>query len=205
MSSKSQKRSRCFLDLFLFCLLGYVTYPPNPLSVKGAYGAESVVCTSDPRTPLSGVGGVNIVRENCLREAWARVSFSALAHSDNRKIIAFFCAFRGRVRDHIDNPSKPPFKFTSLLFVATARKNKFICSSLALIAMLIREALFRVENEILHDRPQVAPYQGRGGGINNSSRICPQMRTRGLFSTQNQVSEKSETFYFLVKSTVFTS
>ena len=30
-------------------------------------------------------------------------------HSDNRKIIAFFCAFRGRVRDHIDNPSKPPF------------------------------------------------------------------------------------------------
>ena len=25
-------------------------------------------------------------------------------HSDNRKIIAFFCAFRGRVRDHIDNP-----------------------------------------------------------------------------------------------------
>ena len=62
--SKSQKRSRCFLDLFLFCLLGYVTYPPNPLSVKGAYGAESVVCTSDPKLPpIRGFGGVKIVRE----------------------------------------------------------------------------------------------------------------------------------------------
>ena len=59
---------------------------------------------------------------------------------DNIKLSFFLCAFRGRVRDYIDNPSKPPFKFTSLLFVATARKNKFICSSLALIATLIREA-----------------------------------------------------------------
>ena len=32
---------------------------------------------SDPKTSLSGAGGVNIVRENCTREAWARVSFSA--------------------------------------------------------------------------------------------------------------------------------
>ena len=62
--SKSQKRSRCFLDLFLFYLLVYVPYPPNPLSVKGAYGAESVVCTSDPKLPpVRGLGGVDIVRE----------------------------------------------------------------------------------------------------------------------------------------------
>ena len=75
--SKSQKRSRCFLDLFLFCLLGYVTYPPNPLSVKGAYGAESVVCTSDPKLPpVRGLGGVKIVREKCPRMR-ARGSFSA--------------------------------------------------------------------------------------------------------------------------------
>ena len=58
--SKSQKRSRYFLDLFLFCLLGYVTYPPTPLSVKGAFGAESVVCTSDPKVPPTrGLWGVN--------------------------------------------------------------------------------------------------------------------------------------------------
>ena len=76
--SKSQKRSRCFLDLFLFCLLGYVTYPPNPLSVKGAYGAESVVCTSDPKMPpVRGLGGVNIVREKCPRMR-ARLSFCVL-------------------------------------------------------------------------------------------------------------------------------
>ena len=39
-----------------------------------------------------------------------RLSFSALAYSDNRKIVAFFCAFCGRVRDHIDNPPKPSFE-----------------------------------------------------------------------------------------------
>ena len=78
-----------------------------------------------------------------------RLSFSAQRKKDSRKL-SFFCAFRGRVRDHIDNPSKPPFKFTSLLFVATARKNKFICSSLALIATLIREALLGAENEFRH-------------------------------------------------------
>lgn len=101
-------------------------------------------------------------------EQMDRLSFSALAHSDNRKIIAFFCAFRGRVRDHIDNPSKPPFKFTSLLFVATARKNKFICSSLALIATLIREASLGAEKEIRHERPQDSPF--RGWGCKYSSR-----------------------------------
>ena len=31
---------------------------------------------SDPNAPLPGVGGVNIIRENCLREARVRVSFS---------------------------------------------------------------------------------------------------------------------------------
>ena len=40
----------------------------------------------------------------------------------------------------IDKPSKPPFKFASLLFVATARQNESICSALASIATLIREA-----------------------------------------------------------------
>ena len=74
-----------------------------------------------------------------------RLSFSAQRTKDSRQL-SFFCAFRGGVRDHIDNPSKPPFKFTSLLFVATARKNKFICSSLALIATLIREASLGTES-----------------------------------------------------------
>ena len=83
-------------------------------------------------------------------EQMDRLSFSAQRTKDSRQL-SFFCAFRGRVRDHIYNPSKPPFKFTSLLFVATARKNKFVCSSLALIATLIREALLGAENEIRHD------------------------------------------------------
>ena len=42
----------------------------------------------------------------------------------------------------IYNPSKPPFKFASLLFVATARQNESICSALALIATLIRGTFF---------------------------------------------------------------
>ncbi len=37
-----------------------------------------------------------------------RLSFSAQRTKDSIKL-SFFCAFRGRVRDHIDNPSKPPF------------------------------------------------------------------------------------------------
>ena len=45
-------------------------------------------------------------------------------------------------------PSKPPFTFASLLFIATARKNKLLCSSLALTATLIREASLGAENEI---------------------------------------------------------
>ena len=64
------------------------------------------------------------------------------------------------------------FKFTLLLFVATARKNKFICSSLALIAMLIREALLGAENESCHERLQDAPCQGVRG-CKYSSRETP--------------------------------
>ena len=54
----------------------------------------------------------------------------------------FFYGSRGRtdVLSHIYNPSKPPFKCTSFLFVATVRQNKRVCSALTLIATLIREA-----------------------------------------------------------------
>ena len=110
-------------------------------------------------------------------EQMDRVSFSAQRTKDSIKL-SFFCAFRGRVRDHIDNPSKPPFD-----------KGGFVLSG---------------KRDSPRSTPS-CPLSGGVGGINNSSRICPQMRTRGLFSAQNQVSEKSETFYFLVKSTVFTS
>ena len=65
-------------------------------------------------------------------------------------------------RNYFYIPSKPPFKFTSLLFVATARKNKFICSSLALIATLIREASLGAENEIRCERPRNSHFMGRG-------------------------------------------
>ena len=41
---------------------------------------------------------------------------------------------------HIYNPSKPPFKYTSFLFVAAAWQNKQVCSALTLIATLRREA-----------------------------------------------------------------
>ena len=37
-----------------------------------------------------------------------RLSFSAQRTKDSIKL-SFFCAFRERVRNHIDNPSKPPF------------------------------------------------------------------------------------------------
>ena len=41
-------------------------------------------------------------------EQMDRLSFSAQRTKDSIKL-SFFCEFRGRVRDHIDNPSKPPF------------------------------------------------------------------------------------------------
>ena len=57
-SAPKARKGRENISTFFFCLLGYVTYPPNPLSVKGAYGAESVVCTSDPKMPpCQGVRG----------------------------------------------------------------------------------------------------------------------------------------------------
>ena len=127
----------------------------------------------------------------------ARSSFSAQRKKDSRKL-SFFCAFRGRVRDHIDNPSKPPFKFTSLLFVATARKNKFICSSLALIATLIREASLGAKNETCYERSQVAPCQGVRGGVNKSSREMPANASSSfVFRSKSKGLEKSEPFLFL--------
>ena len=41
---------------------------------------------------------------------------------------------------YVYNPSKPPFKCASLLFVAAVRQNKHVCSALTLIATLRREA-----------------------------------------------------------------
>ena len=113
-------------------------------------------------------------------EQMDRLSFSAQRTKDSIKL-SFFCAFRGRVRDHIDNPSKPPFKFTSLLFVATARKNKFICSSLALIATLIREALLGAESVVCTSDPKLPPVRGLGG-VKIVREKCPRMRARVSFS-----------------------
>ena len=45
--------------------------------------------TKRPHSPLSGVGGVKIVRENCLREARVRVSFSAQRTKDSI-MLSFF-------------------------------------------------------------------------------------------------------------------
>ena len=84
--SKSQKRSRCFLDLFLFCLLGYVTYPPNPLSVKGAFGAESVVCTSDPTYPCQGVRGCKYSSRKMPANAGSSLVFRSKSKSFKDKI-----------------------------------------------------------------------------------------------------------------------
>ena len=120
----------------------HIDNPSKPPFDKGGF-AWSRKRDSDkatPHTPFRGWGCKYSSREIAPRSVGSSLVFRS-THSDNRKIIAFFCAFRGRVRDHIDNPTKPPFKFTSLLFVATARKNKFICSSLALIATLIRETI----------------------------------------------------------------
>ena len=62
---------------------------------------------------------------------------------------------------HIYNPSKPPFKCASLLFVAAVRHNKHVCSALTLIATLIWEAfLFHktAEPRIRLKEPAIAGY-----------------------------------------------
>ena len=46
--------------------------------------------------------------------------------------------FVTRAATHIYNPSKPPFKCASLLFVASVRQNKQVCSALTLIATLTK-------------------------------------------------------------------
>ena len=61
-----------------------------------------------PLAPFRGRGCKYKFARNRSRAVRARVSFSAQRTKDSIKL-SFFCAFRGRVRDHIDNPSKPPF------------------------------------------------------------------------------------------------
>ncbi|MBQ2415656.1 MAG: hypothetical protein II283_04425, partial [Alistipes sp.] len=101
--------------------------------------------------------GMGLERTNCILQGKTSVYLTEVFQPIIGKIETLAaCALSGSVRDYIDNPSKPPFKFTSLLFVATARKNKFICSSLALIATLIREALLGAKNKIRNERSQVA-------------------------------------------------
>ena len=56
-----------------------------------------------PESPLSGVGGVNIVREKCLREAWARVSFSA----HETKETAISCLFSFCIIGNDDSTERP--------------------------------------------------------------------------------------------------
>ena len=74
-----------------------------------------------------------------------RVSFSAQRTKDSIKL-SFFCAFRGRVRDHIDNPSKPPFD-----------KGGFAWSG---------------KRDSPRSDPELPPVRGLGG-VNKSSREMP--------------------------------
>ena len=125
---------------FSFLPFGICYLSPKPPFCKGGFWSGKRGLHERPQdAPCQGVRGCKYSSRKMPANAGSWLVF----RSGARRIAEsypFFCAFRGRVRDHIDNPSKPPFKFTSLLFVATARKNKFICSSLALIATLIREA-----------------------------------------------------------------
>ena len=74
-----------------------------------------------------------------------RLSFSAQRTAIIERLSLFLCVSRKSPRPYRQSLHSP-LKFTSLLFVATARKNKFICSSLALIATLIREASLGTES-----------------------------------------------------------
>ena len=59
---------------------------------------------------------------------------------DRQKTVLFFSSGgRTHVLTDTYNPSKPPFKCTSSLFVATPRQNKHVCFALVLVATLIRE------------------------------------------------------------------
>ena len=49
---------------------------------------------------------------------------------------------------HLHIPPKSPFKFATLLFVATARQNKFTCSALTLIATLPQNCIGQVRYQV---------------------------------------------------------
>ena len=61
-----------------------------------------------------------------------RVSFSAQRTKDSIKL-SFFCALSGRVRDHIDNPSKPPFDKGGFAWSGVASKVKLLDIPLSIL------------------------------------------------------------------------
>ena len=108
------------------------TFPLNPPLTKGDLWQDLVLhCFA-----------IAIVASRSWRN---RLEISILCptiEDKSQDLPSFFYGSGGRtcVLSHIYNPSKPPFKCTSFLFVATARQNKRVCSALVLIATLKRRA-----------------------------------------------------------------
>ena len=81
---------------------------------------------SDPKiSPFRG-RGCKYSSRHCTREAWARVSFSALTHSGNRKIVAFFVRFaEASATIYTIPPNLPLSSLRSFSLLRLGRTNLF--------------------------------------------------------------------------------
>ena len=118
--------------------------------------------TERPQSPLSGAGGVNIIRENCLRKAWARVSFSA----QRKKRQSVDCLFSLKVRGFDRATPISPFrgwgcKYNSREMPTTWARVSFSAHETKKTAFSCLFRFVKFEAEACTSDPKL-PFQGSG-------------------------------------------